>query len=774
MKFYRKGGVWKNHEDEVLKAAVMKYGKHQWARIASLLPKKTAKQSKERWNSWLDPRIKKTEWSKEEEEKLLYLAKIMPNRWRSIAPMVGRTPYQCLEHYNKLLDEALEKEGAYDPTNDPKKLRPGDVEQHPENMAPMPDGDDMSEDEKEMLNEARARIANTVGKKAKRKARGKQIEEARMLAGLQKRRELRAAGIDVSAKMRKKHGIDYATELPFFKAPPPGMFDTSEELKLRKQDDSHFENLDVQKAEGDMRCKKEAAARREDKKKQLKKKQDDLAGHFLDLNKKNDPSSVIKKAPLAMPSAQVSELDLRALEKLSGGAAQHAEAVRSARTERTPQAEDVVAQEALNQARIRAMDTPILEGGETPAIMHTSRRLATPAAAHATPNVYAAKAKDVAKEQRAKAKLAASGAAASLSNLPAPKKVVKVALRMTEEQKAGLADSDAAELEAAKSSAVRRIDATDAVAVKKVKRSGVLLSQVSQAVQRGLPRPPTLTGAKLAADASAADKLVAEEMRRLVAYDACVHPASGKAGKNKQQLDDFSLTQLTKAAGLVADEEAKLKANSAVFRKAEAAQADTADGRVRGGYEVADAEGLVTEMLMADDDYLFVPNPSRILSKRQASQADRLASLRHEFEIAQNKVARQAEQAGKLQKKCEMYTAGYVKRMGAVTDEINDKWESLQEAKVRLASYEEMWRLEELAIVGRTQAAKDMADEQARREAAMQAQYAALKSELARLQEQEVTKRKRKEAVKADADALAELEAELETDVPASKRARTE
>ena len=66
--------------------------------------------------------------------------------------------------------------------------------------------------EKEMLAEARARLANTQGKKAKRKAREKQMEEARWvaprsldcikwcllyrrLATLQKKRELRAAGI---------------------------------------------------------------------------------------------------------------------------------------------------------------------------------------------------------------------------------------------------------------------------------------------------------------------------------------------------------------------------------------------------------------------------------------------------------------------------------------------------------------------------------------------------------------------------------------------------
>ncbi len=53
------GGIWKNTEDEILKAAVMKYGKNQWARISSLLVRKSPKQCKARWFEWLDPSIKK-------------------------------------------------------------------------------------------------------------------------------------------------------------------------------------------------------------------------------------------------------------------------------------------------------------------------------------------------------------------------------------------------------------------------------------------------------------------------------------------------------------------------------------------------------------------------------------------------------------------------------------------------------------------------------------------------------------------------------------------
>lgn len=160
-----KGGVWKNSEDEILKAAVMKYGLNQWPRVASLLNRKSAAQCKARWYEWLDPSIKKTEWTREEEEKLLHLAKILPAQWRTIAPIVGRTPAQCLEHYERLLDAAQQKTGDMDADmkDDPRKLRPGEIDPAPETKPARPDPIDMDEDEKEMLSEARARLANTKG-----------------------------------------------------------------------------------------------------------------------------------------------------------------------------------------------------------------------------------------------------------------------------------------------------------------------------------------------------------------------------------------------------------------------------------------------------------------------------------------------------------------------------------------------------------------------------------------------------------------------------------
>ena len=216
MKILIKGGAWKNTEDEILKAAVMKYGKNQWARISSLLVRKSAKQCKARWFEWLDPSIKKTEWTREEDEKLLHLAKLMPTQWRTIAPIVGRTPSQCLERYERLLDAAVSKDEEYDPMDDPRRLRPGEIDPNPEAKPARPDAIDMDEDEKEMLSEARARLANTKGKKAKRKAREKRLDEARRLASIQKNREMpiaqalpqeRQAFIDLFDSEDQKEGV---------------------------------------------------------------------------------------------------------------------------------------------------------------------------------------------------------------------------------------------------------------------------------------------------------------------------------------------------------------------------------------------------------------------------------------------------------------------------------------------------------------------------------------------------------------------------------------
>ena len=242
VRVFLKGGVWKNSEDEILKAAVQKYGKQQWARVASLLNRKTAKQAKARWQEWLDPTIRKVEWNQQEEQQLLHLAKLLPAQWKTIAPMIGRTAVQCQEHYEKLLDDAAAAAGGSNgdtgvsgtaSLREQTALRPGQIDPHPENKPAKPDPIDMDEDEMEMLQEARARLANTQGKKAKRKQREQVLNQAKRLADLQKRRELKQAGLlSTQAKKKsskRKNEIDLGVEIPFHKVAPAGFHDVSNE-----------------------------------------------------------------------------------------------------------------------------------------------------------------------------------------------------------------------------------------------------------------------------------------------------------------------------------------------------------------------------------------------------------------------------------------------------------------------------------------------------------------------------------------------------------------
>lgn len=314
MRILIKGGVWKNTEDEILKAAVMKYGKNQWARVASLLNRKSAKQCKARWYEWLDPSIKKTEWSRDEEEKLLHLAKLMPNQWRTIAPIVGRTAGQCMEQYERLLDMAQEKMDVTEDAEDPRSLRAGEIDPAPETKPARPDPVDMDEDEKEMLSEARARLANTKGKKAKRKARERQLEESRRLSMLQKRRELKAAGIEsrLGGGGNKRKYIDYAKEIPFQKVVPAGFYDVSTEdsrAKLLKLDPVAM-GMELQKLEGRHEREEEERARNTDKKKLKTLFKTNAALAVKLIEDANDPSAVRRRSALNLPAPQVCTLHI--------------------------------------------------------------------------------------------------------------------------------------------------------------------------------------------------------------------------------------------------------------------------------------------------------------------------------------------------------------------------------------------------------------------------------------------------------------------------------
>ncbi|KAK9365818.1 pre-mRNA splicing factor component-domain-containing protein [Lipomyces kononenkoae] len=323
MPAYIKGGVWTNVEDEILRAAIAKYGLNQWARVSSLLARKTAKQVKARWNEWLDPAIKKIEWSREEDEKLLHLAKLMPTQWRTIAPIVGRTATQCLERYQKLLDDAEAMEngefglsGPGSETQAPdqiRKLRPGEIDPDPETKPARPDAIDMDEDEKEMLSEARARLANTQGKKAKRKDRERLLEESRRLAVLQKRRELKQAGINVKLVKKNRNEMDYNADIPFEHQPAAGFYDTTEEIAQNYEEKQAFDTRTRhygarRKDSEDPNASHKKRPKDDSKEAEAAERQAIIRAERL--QKLQEAEQIAKRRKLTLPSPQATEHDL--------------------------------------------------------------------------------------------------------------------------------------------------------------------------------------------------------------------------------------------------------------------------------------------------------------------------------------------------------------------------------------------------------------------------------------------------------------------------------
>ena len=315
MRYLMKGGYWKNSEDEILKAAVMKYGLNQWSRISSLIARKSAKQCKARWYEWLDPSIKKTEWTREEEEKLLHQAKIFPSQWRSIAPQVGRTPAQCVEHYEALQDRAQGRDEMDE--NDPRRLKPGEIDPTPEIRPARADAKDMDDDEKEMIAEGRVRLANIKGKKAKRRAREKVIEESRRQAQLQKQRELKAAGIDFQIerrKKKKKKEMDYNVEIPFEHRPVDLVYQTGPEEN--PDVNPNITNISLNSQEGPRRDAEEKNKRKQDQRTIKKLKKLDLPSTVAKMNR-NNPLFYENLGALKMNEPQLSDKELQLLGKMT-------------------------------------------------------------------------------------------------------------------------------------------------------------------------------------------------------------------------------------------------------------------------------------------------------------------------------------------------------------------------------------------------------------------------------------------------------------------------
>ncbi|TKS86050.1 Cell division cycle 5-like protein [Collichthys lucidus] len=680
-----KGGVWRNTEDEILKAAVMKYGKNQWSRIASLLHRKSAKQCKARWYEWLDPSIKKTEWSREEEEKLLHLAKLMPTQWRTIAPIIGRTAAQCLEHYEYLLDKAAQRDNEEEVGDDPRKLKPGEIDPNPETKPARPDPVDMDEDELEMLSEARARLANTQGKKAKRKAREKQLEEARRLAALQKRRELRAAGIDVQKKRKKKRGVDYNAEIPFEKKPAPGFYDTS------------------------MEHEQEEKERKKDKQKIKKKKESDLPSAILQTSGVAEFTK--KRSKLVLPTPQISDVELEEVVKLGVAsevarqAAEESESGNSAssallseysvtntmatglRTPRTPAVQDRILQEAQNLMALTNIDTPLKGGLNTP--LHES---------------------DFSGQRESLQQLRQG-----LMSLPVPKNDFEIVLPENAEKELEETETDTGFVE----------DSADVEARK----------QVNESVLRPTSMEPLL-------DLQLAEELIKQEMITMLHHD-CLHHPSANAGSQLQRGKSRGPASTSNNASHIAflethpykpvSTEDMEQAKAVLAAEMEVVKAGMGHGDLSmEAYSqvweecYGQVKSTFVHTLCISLQVLYLPSQNRYTRANLASKKDRIESLEKKLDVNRGHMTAEARKAAKLEKKLKILLGGFQSRALGLLKQHSELWEQVEQSATELQTFTQLKKQEDTAIPRRQEALREDVERQMERERELQQRYGEL------------------------------------------------
>ncbi|XP_044012402.1 cell division cycle 5-like protein [Aphidius gifuensis] len=762
-----KGGIWKNTEDEFLKSSMMKYGKNQWSRIASVLHKKSAKQCKSRWYEWLDPSIKKTEWSREEDEKLLHTIKYMPTQWRTIAPMIGRTASQCLERYEYLLDQAQKKEEGEDGIDDPRKLKPGEIDPNPETKPARPDPKDMDEDELEMLSEARARLANTQGKKAKRKAREKQLEEARRLVALQKRRELCAAGITVNPNNKRKRGVNYNAEIPFEKKPSAGFYDTSNEHVDPLAAD--FSKMRQQHLDGELRLDREVQERLKDKQKLKNKKENDIPMGMLD---SDEP--VRKRSKLVVPEPQISDAELQQVVKFGRASefareyaaesgitlsdsllADYSLTPNATATPRTPLVTDRVFQEAQNVMALTHVDTPLKGGLNTPlynpnfgsvvplsnatptpnTILATPFRVQkqndgtplsssfnTPGSVKNTPGILAPTpvrdklninpetsidgAETPAEQKQLKQQLSLD-----LGALPAPKNDYQIVIPDNEvaDETADNQDDNIIEDQA-------DIDAR--------KHEEYLLQQKkelekrSKVIQRNLPRPSEVNtdifrDSGSLTDLQKAEELIKKEMIGIMQYDAVLNPVQQSNTKRGQTIISQAQKYIEDHPYEDYDKEDLDSASKMIADEMQIVKEGMAHGELG-----IDAYTTVWEECLGQ--ILYLEPQKRYTRATLAIKKDRIEAYKRKLEENRNHMVREARLATKMENKLKILTGGYQTRAQVLTKQLDDLWEQVEQAQLELSTFKFLQSQEDAALTRRVSCLNEDLYRQVEREKSLQ------------------------------------------------------
>lgn len=620
----------------------------------------------------------------------------------------------------------------------------------------------MDEDEKEMLSEARARLANTQGKKAKRKARERQLEESRRLAVLQKRRELKNSGINVKVVTRKPGQMDYNADIPFEKPAAPGFYDTIEEQNQNERQREAFDPRKQQlanKRKGDQDDDAERKKRKNDK--SGASATSAAAQRAGQMQRIREAEQSTKRRPMNLPAPLVSESEMEEIIKMGLAGQKAAQmtgdddsghdfignytALKGKTPLRTPQAapeEDHIANEIKNiraltetqSSLLGGFNTPLHEGSAstgfdgiaprkqaivTPNPMATPFRQANGMGATpgpgATPlrtprdhlslnrgpeggELIGSTPRDIKNYENFQRQQMRS----QLASLPRPKHfemdMGDLPDETAEHTSMEISEEDAAERDRREAEATQRAEKAE-------------FQRQSQVYQRGLPRPAVLDLNALMQRASqvtgAIEGLIAREAAVLIAHDSRQFPVPGAQVEGKaprlRQLDDQFLTA---ARAAIATEIASVQPQQSEWQE----KFDDSWSSVR-------AKSLPGLENYEEDE-------------EDASQSQEEQKFIAAFDNVQTALFATAERGNKLEKKLSLHYGGYQTRAKTLRTKILEAGAALPTATNELDAFRTLQISEESAVPRRLEKLREAVSFVMRREREAQELYRSRKEEL--------------------------------------------
>jgi hypothetical protein len=105
-------GRWAQDEDSKLENAVQMHGDNDWVATTALVPGRTKRQCRKRWQDVLDASIERTRtgrWAEDEDSKLKDAVQLRGNKiWVTVAAHVpGRTKKQCWSRWHNALNPSI-------------------------------------------------------------------------------------------------------------------------------------------------------------------------------------------------------------------------------------------------------------------------------------------------------------------------------------------------------------------------------------------------------------------------------------------------------------------------------------------------------------------------------------------------------------------------------------------------------------------------------------------------------------------------------------------